>query len=65
MDVIEQWYQAAQLLRGEALSGSWQGAGLHLHPGQQPPSGLQRGMFVFSNYYSTQIGDKTYQLGIV
>ncbi len=63
MDVIEQWHQAAQLLRGEAVSGRWHGAGLHLHPGQQPPSGLQQGMFVFSNSYSTEIGDKTYQLG--
>ena len=65
MDVIEQWHQAAKLLRGEELSGTWHAVGLHLHPGQQPPSGVQQGVFFFNRPYSTQIGNKTYQLGNV
>jgi hypothetical protein len=65
MDVIEQWYLAARLLRGEGISGRWHNVGLHLHPGQQPPSGVQQGFFFFNKGYSTQVGDKTYELGIV
>lgn len=33
-DAIESWYRAAQILRGEEISGTWSGAEMHLHPGQ-------------------------------
>jgi hypothetical protein len=63
-DVVEEWYQAARLLRGEELAGSWQAVGLHLNPGQQPPTEVQQGV-LFGNSYSTRIGDKVYDLGTV
>jgi hypothetical protein len=63
-DAVENWYQAAQLLRGEELGGSWQNVGLHLNPGQEPPTEVQRGR-LFGNSYSTRIGEKVYDLGTV
>jgi hypothetical protein len=63
-DAVEAWYQAARLLRGEELTGSWQAVGLHLESGQQPPTEVQRGV-LFGNSYSTRIGDKVYDLGTV
>jgi len=63
MDDIEGWYQAARLLRGEVLPGTWSAVGVHLNPGQEPPAEVQQG--IFSNYYSVRVGAKSYQLGIV
>jgi hypothetical protein len=60
---IEAWYQAARLLRGESLPGTWSGVGVHLNPGVEPPSEIQQG--ILNNAYSVRIGDQTYQLGVV
>lgn len=63
MDDIEMWYQAARLLRGESLDGTWNTVGIHLVPGQEPPT--EEGQAIFNNTYSARIGDKTYTLGVV
>lgn len=63
MDDIEWWYQAARLLRGEVLPGTWNFVNVHLHPGIEPAA--ENGQVMLSSYYSVRIGPKTYQLGIV
>jgi hypothetical protein len=65
MDDIEQWWQAAALLRGEALVGSWNSAVMHLSPGIEPSIELGETPAMFSAEYGVRIGPKTYQLGIV
>jgi hypothetical protein len=65
MDDIEQWWQAAALLRGEALVGSWNSAVMHLSPGIEPSIELGETPAMFSAEYGVRIGSKTYQLGIV
>lgn len=65
MDDIEQWWQAAALLRGEALIGSWDSAIMHLSPGVEPPIELDQAPAMFSAEYGVRIGPKTYRLGIV
>ncbi len=65
MDDIEQWWQAAALLRGEALVGSWNSAVMHLSPGIEPSIELGETPAMFSAEYNIRIGPKTYQLGIV
>ena len=62
-DDVEEWYQAARLLRGEVVSGTWGHVGMHLIPRVEPPAEVHRA--VVSNYYAVRIGAKTYQLGIV
>ncbi len=64
MGDVETWYQAARLLRGEVLTGTWSGVGLHLNPGQEPPTGVQQGA-LFNNPYSVRIGGRDYPLGVV
>jgi transcriptional regulator with XRE-family HTH domain len=59
---IEGWYQAARLLRGEVLHGTWSSVDMHLNPGQDIPSDIPQA--IFSNYYATRIGTRTYQIGI-
>ena len=65
MDDIEQWWQAAALLRGEALIGSWDSATMHLSPGVEPPIELDQAPATFSAEYGVRIGPKAYRLGIV
>ena len=63
MDDIEQWYQAARLLRGEVLDGNWTSVEMHLHSGVDLPS--EPTQIVLSSYYQVRVGPKYYQLGIV
>jgi hypothetical protein len=65
MDDVEQWWQAAALLRGETLAGSWNSAVLHLQPGVEPSAELDQATAMFSGEYGVRIGPKTYQLGII
>lgn len=65
MDVIEQWRQAAALLRGESLAGSWNSAEMHLSPGVELPVELDPSTAMFSAEYGVRIGQKTYPLGIM
>lgn len=64
-DDIEQWWQAAALLRGEALVGSWNSAKMHLSPDVELPVELDQSAAMFSAEYGVRIGAKTYPLGIV
>lgn len=60
---IESWHQAASLLRGEVLHGTWTSVDVHLNPGQDAPSELLQG--IFNTPYSIRIGARAYQLGTV
>jgi hypothetical protein len=63
-DAIEAWYRAAEILRGQEISGTWSNMEMHLVPGQSelPPGPLQ-GMFVAD--HSVRIGTKVYSIGTV
>ena len=63
MDDIEAWYRAARLLRGESIAGTWSAVGVHLNPGEEPPTIMHQG--IFNNSFSVRIGDKTYPLGVI
>ena len=60
---VEEWFQAARLLRGEVFSGTWSDAGMCLIPGMEPPAEVHRA--ILSRDYDIRIGPKTYHLGIV
>jgi transcriptional regulator with XRE-family HTH domain len=63
MEDIESWHQAASLLRGEILHGTWRSIDVHLNPGQDTPSEPLQA--IFNSDYLTRIGTRTYQLGTV
>jgi Zn-dependent peptidase ImmA (M78 family)/DNA-binding XRE family transcriptional regulator len=60
---VNAWYQAALLLRGESLPGTWAETQIHLHPNRVPPD--QVGVGLFSQPFVVKIGEKTHSLGLL
>lgn len=62
-DALESWVNAAALLRGEELTGTWQGAKVHLAPGSVPTTGV--GALFNRGPWPVQIGSNTFSIGLV
>lgn len=60
---INSWIEAAHLLRGEAVNGTWSELQVHLHPGQGAPD--DGGTAIFNIPFSVRIGTKDYALGAI
>jgi hypothetical protein len=62
-DRIEEWAQAAAILDGEEITGTWDELHIHLAAGVDPPSGVQRASFL--RPLAVRIEETSYELGMV